>query len=377
MAAILTAADVKRLLDDPSAENRRSAIQGIAMGFNAGELSASERGIAEDIFRIMAKDAEVRVREALTLNLCRSSALPVDIAQALAKDNSDSVALPVIQFSEVLSEDDLIDIVRTQSSDRQVAVANRETVPVAVSDSLVESGNEEAVVALVSNKGADLDEAVMHKVVDKYGDVEAVQEPLVQRPRLPVAVSERLVARVSDKMKDYLVTHHELPPDLASDLVMQSRERATLGLVSDSGHDVWELVQHLHDNNRLTPSIMLRALCLGDISFFEAAISVRSDTVMKNARQLLFDAGSRGMRAIYDKAGLPDTLYPAFRAAFDVTRQSLAERTDMEPDAMAKRTLERVLTHFEDLVDEDNIGDVDYLLGKLNQLSDSAEHRTT
>lgn len=347
------------------------------MGFNAGELSASERGIAEDIFRIMAKDAEVRVREALTLNLCRSSALPVDIAQALAKDNSDSVALPVIQFSEVLSEDDLIDIVRTQSSDRQVAVANRETVPVAVSDSLVESGNEEAVVALVSNKGADLDEAVMHKVVDKYGDVEAVQEPLVQRPRLPVAVSERLVARVSDKMKDYLVTHHELPPDLASDLVMQSRERATLGLVSDSGHDVWELVQHLHDNNRLTPSIMLRALCLGDISFFEAAISVRSDTVMKNARQLLFDAGSRGMRAIYDKAGLPDTLYPAFRAAFDVTRQSLAERTDMEPDAMAKRTLERVLTHFEDLVDEDNIGDVDYLLGKLNQLSDSAEHRTT
>jgi hypothetical protein len=98
---------------------------------------------------------------------------------------------------------------------------------------------------------------------------------------------------------------------------------------------------------------------------------------MKNARQLLFDAGSRGMRAIYDKAGLPDTLYPAFRAAFDVTRQSLAERTDMEPDAMAKRTLERVLTHFEDLVDEDNIGDVDYLLGKLNQLSDSAEHRTT
>ncbi|MBT5110234.1 MAG: DUF2336 domain-containing protein [Rhodospirillaceae bacterium] len=376
MAALLTAADVKRLLDDPSADNRRSAIQGIAAGFNKGELSASERGIAEDIFRIMAKDAEVRVREALTANLCRSAALPGDIAQALAKDSSDSVALPVIQFSEVLSEDDLIDIVRTQSGDRQVAVANRETVSVAVSDSLVESGNEEAVVALVSNKGAELDEAVMHKVVDKYGDVEAVQEPLVQRPRLPVAVSERLVARVSDKLKEYLVTHHELPPDLASDLVMQSRERATLGLVSDGGHNVWELVQHLHDNKRLTPSIMLRALCLGDLSFFEAAISVRSGTIMKNTRQLLFDAGSRGMRAIYDKAGLPETLYPAFRAAFDVTRQSLAERSDMAPDAMAKRTLERVLTHFEDLVDEDNIDDVDYLLGKLNQLSDSAEHRT-
>lgn len=232
MASSLSAADVKRLLEDPSAENRQAAVRGIAAGFNEGTLSDSERGIAEDIFRIMAKDAEVRVREALTLNLCRSSALPNDIAQALAKDASDSVALPVIQFSEVLSEKDLIEIVRTQSGDRQVAVASRDTVPAAVSDSLVEFGNEEAVVALVQNEGADLNESVMHKVVDKFGDVEAIQEPLVHRTRLPIAVSERLVARVSDKLKEYLVTHHELPADLASDLVMQSRERATLGLVS-------------------------------------------------------------------------------------------------------------------------------------------------
>ena len=52
----------------------------------------------------MAKDAEIRVREALTLNLRRSSALLNKGAQALAKDASDSVALLVIQFSEVLSE---------------------------------------------------------------------------------------------------------------------------------------------------------------------------------------------------------------------------------------------------------------------------------
>ena len=52
----------------------------------------------------MAKDAEIRVREALALNLRRSSALLNNIAQALAKGASDSIALLVIQFSEVLSE---------------------------------------------------------------------------------------------------------------------------------------------------------------------------------------------------------------------------------------------------------------------------------
>jgi uncharacterized protein (DUF2336 family) len=177
MAAFLTKDDVKRLLADPSAENRQVTIENVAAGFNEKKLSEAERAIAEDIFRIMAKDAEARVRETLSAHLSQSRALPRDIAQALAKDSLDSVALPVIQFSEVLTEQDLIDIVRTQSGERQVAIAKRETVSVAVSDSLVESGNQDAVVALVGNDGAELDEAVMLKVVDKYGDVEAVQEP--------------------------------------------------------------------------------------------------------------------------------------------------------------------------------------------------------
>ena len=85
---------------------------------------------------------------------------------------------------------------RAQSGGHQVAVANRDVVSAAVSGSLVESGNEEAVVVLVQNEGSDFNEAIMHKVVDKCGDLEAIQEPLVQRARLPVAVSERLVERV-------------------------------------------------------------------------------------------------------------------------------------------------------------------------------------
>ena len=108
----------------------------------------------------------------------------------------------------------------------------------AVSGSLVESGNEEAVVALVQNESADFNEEIMHKVVDKCGDLEAIQEPLVQRTRLAVAVSGRLVARVSNKLKEYLGKHHEFPADLASDLVMQSWERATLSLVSGDSLDV-------------------------------------------------------------------------------------------------------------------------------------------
>jgi hypothetical protein len=85
-------------------ENRQPVVRGIVMGFNEGTFRDSKGDIAKGIFWVMAKDAEIQVREAFTLNLRRSSALLNNGTQALAKDASDSVARLVIQFSEVLSE---------------------------------------------------------------------------------------------------------------------------------------------------------------------------------------------------------------------------------------------------------------------------------
>ena len=52
--------------------------------------------------------------------------------------------------------------------------------------------------------------------VENFGDSETVQRPLVDREALPITVAERLVSKVSDSLRNYLVTHHELPPALAS-----------------------------------------------------------------------------------------------------------------------------------------------------------------
>jgi hypothetical protein len=40
----------------------------------------------------------------------------------------------------------------------------------------------------------------------------------------------------------------------------------------------------LYDNLRLTPFIMLRALCLGNLSFFQAAMPIKSETAFKKTR---------------------------------------------------------------------------------------------
>lgn len=374
MAEKLSAADIARMMKDTSPESRQKTAEKVAIGYAGGALSVTEREIAEDIFRVMVKDAEERVRAALSKQLMHARDLSPDVALTLANDVSDAVALPILEFSEALSDADLIEIVRTQGDSRQAAIAGREAVSGAVANVLAEEGSEVAVAVLVGNEGAELGEAAMHTVIDRFGESEFVQEPLVRRGTLPIAVSERLVAMVSDKLQDYIVTHHDLSEDVASAMVLQSRERATLGLVGRNAdtHDIEALIDQLHRNGRLTPSIILRSICAGDINFFEAALARLSDLPLVNARALIHDEGMLGLKSIYDRSGLSRKMFPAYRVAFDMARENERERSDIDPEAVMRRTLERVLTHFEDMFDDSNHDDMDFLLNKLGHIANAA-----
>ncbi len=373
--AALSAQDVHRLLSDPSAEIRAETAAKVAGQFGVGGLSKAEREIAQEIFRVMAKDIELLVRETLSQSLKEIPDLSSDVARILAEDENDSVAMPILEFSKALSEQDLLEIIEVCKPTRHVAVARRENVSAKVSDAIVEKGHEDAVVALVSNDTAQIAENTYGKVIDKFGDNERVNEPMVRREKLPLAIAERLVATVSESLKEYLVSHHELSPEVASDLLLESRERAVVRLLQDDENapDVVELVQQMDVNGRLTASIILRALCTGDLNFFEAAIAHKAHVPLSNARVLIHDDGDLGMRALYERASLPKRLYPAFRSAIGIAKISEAERSDKGPDWRSRLIMERVLTQFEGVVNFDS-EDVDYLLGRLARTIENADH---
>jgi uncharacterized protein (DUF2336 family) len=364
----LTKEDVERLLADPSATTRAKTASKIAGQFGDDVLSESERKLAEDIFRIMVKDAEVRVREALSENLKENPNVPHDVAVAMANDVT-SVALPMLQFSEVLTDSDLIEIIRGQDVEKQVAIARRSIVSEAVSDALVETESEEVVSELVANDGARISERTFGKVVDRFGHVERVQGAMVQRKRLPVTVAERLVTMVSERLKTELAKKHELPPALATDLILQSRERAIIGLSTESTQDeVERLVQQMHVNGRLTASIILRAACMGDTVFFETALAELAGVPLINARHLIHDSGSLGLKAVFEKANLPIEYFPVARAAVDVARENDYDGHPNDRERYSRRTIERILTQYEDLGVAFDSDDLEYLLTKMNEL---------
>ena len=320
--AILTPIEVARLASDPSPENRAAVASRLADQYDQ-TMEAREKKLTEDIFRVLLRDVEVRVRAAMAESLKHNTEVPHDVALALARDVAE-VATPILQHSEALPEEDLIAIIGESSVAHQVAVACRQNVSERVAEALAETQEEDVVVVLLANDDVDLSERVLATVIDTFGDNERINDPMVRRKWLPLSISERLVSLVSERLQAHLVTHHELPSDTASDLVRESRERATMSLIDDDSSelDVTTLVEQLASNDRLTPTIVLHSICLGDRVFFEAAMARLCGITLVNANKLIDDGGDNGLRAVCARAGLPRELQPIIRAAVEVARET-------------------------------------------------------
>ncbi|MCK5040694.1 MAG: DUF2336 domain-containing protein [Sphingomonadales bacterium] len=359
---MLTVEEAKKFLNDPSTGHRVEMAEKIGNQLSEGKLSKEERTIAEDIFRLMVRDAEVRVRKALAESLKDSPDVPRDVALSLSADVNE-VSIPVIESSIVLSDEDLISIIDSRGASAQSAVAKRAYVSSSVSDALVATENEDVIATLVSNDGADISEDTMENVLDKYGKNEKINAPMAQRGNLPIQVSERLVSLVSEKMRDHLVAHHELPDDVATDLFLDTRERATVSLLEPGNKnlDVEGLVDQLYKNHRLTSTIILRALCLGDLTFFETAVAKKAGVPVANAYQLIHDKGTKPLELLLQKANMPLKSLPMVRAALDISRETMDTDGD-DRDKFQQKMIERLLTQMEDEFDGEHL---DYFINKL------------
>ncbi len=364
MAASLSSADVTRLMAEPSADLRAELATKIAADLSGHALTPAEVKLGQDIVRILARDVEESVRASLSRGLRHSPHLPRDVARRLA-DDVEYVALPMLADSLVLTDEDLIEIVRGGSALKQEAIASRANLTEPVTGALIDHAEEPAVAVLMRNETAAIAEDKFDHAVTRFADSKRVKEAMVLREKLPVTVAERLVTMVSKALQTHLVRVHALAPATAADIVLKSREHSIIRLsLGASDIDLRQMVVQMHRNGRLTPSLILRALCTGDIGFFEAAMAARSDIPVENAQILIHEASRKGLEALYRKAEMPDALYPAVRAAVDVVDETGFDGEPRDLERFRSRVITRVLT----LVETVDPSDADYLVDKLGDV---------
>jgi uncharacterized protein (DUF2336 family) len=370
MRTSLTQDDIRRLVRGDSAEMRANAAHKICRKIDGSDLSAEDQESARQILDMMCADAAVLVRRALAVTLRNSPKLPRDIAIKLAKD-IDVIATPVLKNSPVITDEDLVEIVLAGASEKQVAIAQREKLGEGLTEVIALYGSKEAVEQVSLNEGAAFTDDAYAGVLKRFSNDNDVKSALISRSLLPIHVTEKLVNLVTGELFDRLVNKHELPPQLAIEIASGARERATLDLVEQAGlsTDPERFVQQLALNGRLTPSVIMRALCLGHMGFVEHALAELAGVPRNKAWLMIHDSGTLGLKTIFERAGLPSGMFTAFRLAIDIFHKT---EMDGEPGDRARfrqKMVERVLTQFQAIPR----ADLEYLLDKLDALDHARE----
>lgn len=361
--ARLTEIDIRRLIKATDEDERAAAAHKLCRSMEKADLHDDDRAAAQKILRMLAQDAAELVRRAMAVTLKSSDLIPRDVARKLAAD-VDSVALPMINFSPAFSDEDLIEIVQAGSPLRQVAVAGRPGVGRDVATALAEVGCEQAVRTLAANDNADVAEAALGRCIDRFGSSPEIVAAIAYRQVLPLSVTERLVELASEAVREHLVTRHAVAPETAIRLAAFARERATVDLVdqASSQADLPQFVAKLNARRVLTASLLLRALARGQMALFEHGIAELAGTPHARAWLMIHDAGPLGLKAIYDRAGLPPRLFLAYRAGVDTWRTLQAEGADTAGEAFRQQMLERFLTQRPNAPRED----LAYLMERLD-----------
>jgi uncharacterized protein (DUF2336 family) len=324
---------------------RAEATRALARAWLVSDLSDDDRAAAEGALLMLLDDPSPLVRQAMAEVFCRTPDAPPAIVAALAADQA-SVALPILEFSPLLIDADLVDIVATGDSETQCAVARRAGLPASIGAAVAEVGSPAATLELIENPAAELAPFSLDRIVERHGHLAAIREALLALDDLPAPTRLTLVDKLSSTLAQFVVAREWLSPDRAERIAVEARERATVNVAARTrGEEMAALVRHLRAAGQLNTGLILRALLSGNMELFEAALAELSSLPASRVAALVHDRGGTSLNALLAKARLPQVTFPAFRAALEAGHEVGFVGTVGGATRLRRRMVERVLTH--------------------------------
>jgi uncharacterized protein (DUF2336 family) len=225
-------------------------------------------------------------------------------------------------------------------------------LPASVCAAIAEVGSPAAALELIENPHAELAPFSWDRIVERHGHLAAIRESMLVLEDLPAATRLALIAKLSDTLAQFVVGRGWLGADRAARAVGEAMDRSTVNIAARSrGDDMRDLMRHLRATEQLTAGLILRALLSGNTELFEMALVELSGLPQARVSALLYDRGGASLNALLARAGLPESTFPAFRAALDATHEIGFTGTTTGAARLRRRMVERVLTRCETAAD--------------------------
>lgn len=297
----MIATDVRKLVDlarDKTSLGRSSLVSAIGdlMEDSGRILTLQEKALMNDILKKLIQDVARPIRKALAEKLAQSPNAPHQVVTLLANDEFD-IASPVLLKSDLLSDEDLVEVVRHRTISHRLAIAMRRNVSTVVSDALVGTNSVDVIKALLENHGAGISEATMAYLVQKSEGVDEFQEPLLRRKDLSTDLSKKMYIWVSAALRQYIVDNYPVDrykldltvSKVADDIAASSDGTA----MADDAAMV--LAEQLAKRHELTADLLVKTLRRGEIGLFEAMLAQMIGMRPQVARKLIYEDGGEGL----------------------------------------------------------------------------------
>jgi uncharacterized protein (DUF2336 family) len=340
------------------AGKRADAAAALARSYLLEDTGEDSRNAAEAALTVLLDDRAPEVRLAIAGALGASDRAPRHIIIALAADLTE-IAEAVVGRSPLFADAELVDMVAAMPTPLQVAIAGRPAVSNAVAAAVAEVGDEAACAVLLANAGATIARISLHRIAERFGQDEEIRNALLVRPNLPPEVHQLLVHMVTEALGQLALVKAWMPEESVKAVTRDACDRATIAIAAETETiDLAALVEHLRVTGQLTTALLLRAVCAGNIAFFETALAVLSGVPEKRVTSLVRSGRAWGLRAVYTKAKLPPLAFEAFSAALDTWRRLAADGEITDRYRFTVQMVEAVLARYSGISD-----------GEMNELA--------
>jgi uncharacterized protein (DUF2336 family) len=307
-ANLLLASDA----DETVRSGLAAKIARLAPGLTTEEQDRLRRTTHEAL-QLLARDQVTRVRQILADALKDVAHAPPEVIRRLARDAELAVSGPVLEFSPVLTDDDLLEIIHSgPASGALSAISRRTEVHALVADAIANTDDAAAIAVLLGNPSAQIREETLDRLIVRAPAHEEWHGPLVHRPHLPARAAARLAHFVADNLVQTLQQRRDLDPETAAAVAAAVRKRLdergppeVRQAKPDHAVDKpLEVARKMHDSGILDEPMLANALASNDRDFVMAGLSVRADLPLDLVHKIIVTQSAKGIVSLAWKAGM-------------------------------------------------------------------------
>ncbi|MFZ1992269.1 MAG: DUF2336 domain-containing protein [Alphaproteobacteria bacterium] len=226
------------------------------------------RELTIKVIERLAADSLPRVRQIVAEEIKKSGDVPKAIVLDLAKDAEIVVAAPVLEYSPLLSDDDLLEIIATSEVEGVLAsIAKRDPLTDNVSEAVVATLDIPAVTALLANQNAQIRAETLDRIVEHAKNVDEWHKPLVFRPELSIRAIRRIAGFAASSLLEVLSEKHNLDDETRRMLKAKVSERLQKddrSRAEEPKEQIWNAVSAAMQNGTLDDEYVSNAIKADD-----------------------------------------------------------------------------------------------------------------